>query len=90
MMLREHMSRSFFRGFCALRPRLKQKPAPGATLRKLWPYIWPSGRRDLMLRIYVSLALLLAAKIRHDRGSLFVQMGDGRLDRPGAVRHSRA
>jgi ABC-type transport system involved in Fe-S cluster assembly fused permease/ATPase subunit len=35
----------------------------GATLRKLWPYIWPSGRRDLTLRIFASLALLLAAKL---------------------------
>ena len=37
--------------------------APGSALRKLWPYIWPSERRDLMLRIYASLALLLTAKI---------------------------
>ncbi len=42
--------------------KAQAKPAPGATLRKLWPYIWPSGRRDLLLRIYASLALLLAAK----------------------------
>jgi ATP-binding cassette, subfamily B, heavy metal transporter len=34
-----------------------------AALRKLWPYVWPSGRRDLMLRIFASLALLLAAKL---------------------------
>ncbi|MGB7044623.1 MAG: ABC transporter ATP-binding protein/permease, partial [Methylocella sp.] len=32
-------------------------------LRKLWPYIWPSGRRDLTLRIFASVALLLAAKV---------------------------
>nr|WP_245257580.1 ABC transporter ATP-binding protein/permease [Methylocapsa acidiphila] len=31
--------------------------------RKLWPYIWPSDRADLKRRIYVSLALLLAAKL---------------------------
>jgi ATP-binding cassette, subfamily B, heavy metal transporter len=34
-----------------------------ATLRKLWPYIWPTGRPDLMARIYVSMALLLAGKV---------------------------
>jgi ATP-binding cassette subfamily B protein len=42
-------------------------PAPakqrfGAVFRKLWPYIWPSERRDLKLRIFASLAFLLAAK----------------------------
>lgn len=31
--------------------------------RKLWPYIWPSDRGDLKLRIYVSLALLAVAKL---------------------------
>ncbi|MCI0736034.1 MAG: ABC transporter ATP-binding protein/permease [Beijerinckiaceae bacterium] len=35
----------------------------GATLRKLWPYIWPAGRPDLMLRIFASVALLLSAKV---------------------------
>jgi ABC-type transport system involved in Fe-S cluster assembly fused permease/ATPase subunit len=39
------------------------KQVPGTTLRKLWPYIWPSGRRDLMVRIFVSLAFLLIAKV---------------------------
>ncbi len=31
--------------------------------RRLWPYIWPSGRPDLKRRIYASVALLLAAKL---------------------------
>ena len=57
------MSRSFSSGTFAPRAKLQAKPAPGSTLRKLWPYIWPSGRRDLILRIYAALALLLAAKI---------------------------
>jgi ATP-binding cassette, subfamily B, heavy metal transporter len=39
------------------------RPVPGSALRKLWPYIWPSGRRDLTLRIFASVALLLAAKV---------------------------
>lgn len=49
----------------ALAPRAKPpaKPVAGSALRKLWPYIWPSGRRDLTLRIFASVALLLAAKV---------------------------
>jgi ATP-binding cassette, subfamily B, heavy metal transporter len=38
----------------------------GALLRtviNLWPYIWPSDRRDLKLRVLVALVLLLAAKL---------------------------
>src|SRR5262245_45843668 len=37
-------------------------PARG-TLRNLWPYIWPSGRPDLAVRIFACLALLLAGKV---------------------------
>src|SRR5215471_6695845 len=33
------------------------------TLVHLWPYIWPSDRADLKLRVIGSLALLLAAKL---------------------------
>jgi ATP-binding cassette, subfamily B, heavy metal transporter len=33
-----------------------------ATMVHLWPYIWPSDRRDLKLRVMGALALLLAAK----------------------------
>ncbi|HXW70901.1 MAG TPA: ABC transporter ATP-binding protein/permease [Methylocella sp.] len=45
-------------------PRFAQvRPWPAVTLRKLWPYIWPSGRRDLILRVYASFALMLAAKL---------------------------
>jgi len=57
------MSRSFSSGAFKTLAKVQAKSAPGSTLRKLWPYIWPSGRRDLMLRIYASLALMLAAKI---------------------------
>src|SRR5215471_11749766 len=39
----------------------------GASLFKimvgLWPYIWPSDRPDLRLRVWVTMWLLLAAKI---------------------------
>src|SRR5665213_3126908 len=33
-----------------------------ATIVHLWPYIWPSARRDLKLRVLGSMVLLLAAK----------------------------
>ncbi len=38
------------------------KPPAGGGLRKLWPYVWPSGRADLVARIFACLALLLAGK----------------------------
>ncbi|MBI1201540.1 MAG: ATP-binding cassette domain-containing protein [Rhodopseudomonas sp.] len=34
-----------------------------STVVHLWPYIWPSERRDLKLRVLGALALLLAAKL---------------------------
>ncbi len=34
-----------------------------ATLRHLWPYIWPSDRADLRRRIYVALALMVLGKL---------------------------
>jgi ATP-binding cassette subfamily B protein len=34
-----------------------------ATMRALWPYIWPADRRDLKLRVALSMVLLLAAKL---------------------------
>jgi ATP-binding cassette, subfamily B, heavy metal transporter len=33
------------------------------TLRKLWPYLWPIGRRDLQIRIFTAFVLLIIAKI---------------------------
>src|SRR6266568_1275195 len=34
-----------------------------ATLGHLWPYIWPSDRRDLKLRVLGAMVLLLLAKL---------------------------
>src|SRR6266568_2244212 len=34
-----------------------------ATLGHLWPYIWPSDRRDLKLRVALAMVLLLLAKL---------------------------
>jgi ATP-binding cassette, subfamily B, heavy metal transporter len=33
------------------------------TVIVLWPYIWPSDRRDLKMRVWVTMGLLLVAKI---------------------------
>src|SRR5579862_3659592 len=33
------------------------------TIIHLWPYIWPSDRRDLKLRVIGAMVLLLAAKL---------------------------
>ncbi|HZH50305.1 MAG TPA: ABC transporter ATP-binding protein/permease [Microvirga sp.] len=33
-----------------------------ATLKKLWPYLWPHGRPDLQRRVFLAFALLLVAK----------------------------
>jgi ATP-binding cassette subfamily B protein len=46
---------------------LVKAPSPGGGLftimRALWPYIWPAERRDLQLRVVLSLVLLFAAKL---------------------------
>ncbi|MBV8319689.1 MAG: metal ABC transporter permease, partial [Hyphomicrobiales bacterium] len=34
-----------------------------SIMRGLWPYIWPTDRRDLKLRVAVAMLLLLAAKL---------------------------
>ena len=45
------------------RPQIDAQASLASTLRHLWPYIWPTGRFDLKLRIYLALALLLVAKV---------------------------
>src|SRR4029077_125229 len=34
-----------------------------AVMGGLWPYIWPTERRDLQMRVALSMVLLLAAKL---------------------------
>src|SRR5260370_17587092 len=34
-----------------------------AVMRGLWPHIWPADRRDLQIRVGLSMLLLLAAKL---------------------------
>jgi ATP-binding cassette subfamily B protein len=48
--------------------RLKREASAGGgkllpTMVRLWPYIWPSDRRDLKFRVMIALVLLLAAKL---------------------------
>ncbi|MBI3698822.1 MAG: ABC transporter ATP-binding protein/permease [Afipia sp.] len=42
--------------------RAAEKATLFGTLRHLWPYIWPSDRFDLKMRVVWSMALLLVAK----------------------------
>jgi ATP-binding cassette subfamily B protein len=50
-------------------PAEPSRPAPldratlVTTLRRLWPYIWPSDRRDLKARVVGAVVLLLLAKL---------------------------
>ena len=34
-----------------------------ATMRGMWPYIWPTNRRDLQIRVAWAMVLLLVAKL---------------------------
>ncbi|WP_112663041.1 ABCB family ABC transporter ATP-binding protein/permease [Microvirga flavescens] len=48
-------------------PSSARQPAPKppgliATISKLWPYLWPYGRADLQMRVFLAFALLLVAK----------------------------
>ena len=53
------------------RPSSKSAPSAGttmqksmfATLRDMWPYMWPSDRPDLKLRVVMALGVLIAAKL---------------------------
>ncbi len=49
-------------------PSARKRVASGqgtllSTIGHLWPYIWPSDRRDLKGRVMIAMALLLAAKL---------------------------
>ena len=41
----------------------KREKSMLATLRDLWPYMWPAGRPDLKQRVAIALAILVAAKL---------------------------
>ena len=52
-----------------------------ATLIDLWPYIWPSDRRDLKLRVLGRDGAAAGRQARHHRGAVHLQMGDRRAGR---------
>jgi len=59
------MSDGSFRSTRALKREISSEPG-GSLLRtmiSLWPYIWPSNRRDLKLRVAITMVLLLLAKL---------------------------
>ncbi|HEY1735318.1 MAG TPA: ABC transporter ATP-binding protein/permease [Methylovirgula sp.] len=43
--------------------RVTEPGTSGDTWRRLWPYIWPSGRRDLQIRVFATFVLMLIAKL---------------------------
>jgi len=49
--------------FIAARANGAAKGTLSGTVRQLWPYIWPTDRRDLKLRVLMAVALMLAAKV---------------------------
>ncbi|HMB11001.1 ABC transporter ATP-binding protein/permease [Saliniramus sp.] len=47
-------------------PEPVQPPAQAslyATFFRLWPYLWPHGRKDLQQRVFIAFALLVLAKV---------------------------
>jgi ATP-binding cassette, subfamily B, heavy metal transporter len=58
------MSDGTFRSTRALKREISSDPGGSllSTLVELWPYIWPSNRRDLKLRVVIAMVLLLFAK----------------------------
>src|SRR5215470_15520803 len=59
------MSDGTFRSTRALKRELSSEPGGSllSTLLGLWPYIWPSSRRDLKLRVVFAMVLLVFAKL---------------------------
>jgi ATP-binding cassette, subfamily B, heavy metal transporter len=59
------MSDGTFRSTRALKREISSDPGGSLlpTLIGLWPYIWPSNRRDLKLRVVIAMVLLLFAKV---------------------------
>jgi ATP-binding cassette subfamily B protein len=58
------MSDGTFRSTRALKREISSEPSGSllSTLIGLWPYIWPSSRRDLKLRVVMAMVLLVFAK----------------------------
>ncbi|HEV7438327.1 MAG TPA: metal ABC transporter permease, partial [Methylobacterium sp.] len=41
---------------------LDTRPGLVAVFQKLWPYLWPTGRKDLQARVILAFGLLVVAK----------------------------
>ena len=39
-----------------------EKATLASTIRALWPYLWPQGRKDLQIRVALALAMIFVAK----------------------------
>jgi ATP-binding cassette, subfamily B, heavy metal transporter len=61
------MSASEAAGFSAAKPAAAPKPRAEAgmlsTLVLLWPYLWPTDRKDLQLRVLIAFALIVVVKL---------------------------
>jgi ATP-binding cassette subfamily B protein len=59
------MSDGSFRSTRALKREISSEQGGSllGTMIGLWPYIWPSNRRDLKLRVAIAMVLLLLAKL---------------------------
>ena len=49
--------------FIAARNNAAQRGTLTGTVRLLWPYIWPTDRADLKLRVFLAVALMLLSKL---------------------------
>ena len=49
--------------FIAERQSIAERATLIGTLKLLWPYIWPTDRADLKLRVFLAVALMLLSKL---------------------------
>jgi ABC-type transport system involved in Fe-S cluster assembly fused permease/ATPase subunit len=49
--------------FIAQRGRTAERATLTGTVKLLWPYIWPTDRADLKLRVFLAVALMLLSKL---------------------------
>ena len=49
--------------FIAARKNAARRATLTGTVRHLWPYIWPTDRADLKLRVFLAVALMLLSKL---------------------------
>src|SRR5271165_2012433 len=49
--------------FIAARKNAARRATLAGTVQHLWPYIWPTDRADLKLRVFLAVALMLLSKL---------------------------